>query len=144
MVFLATLALLLVVGTRPHRLPDRVSCPFVKTLPQEFGTRPAEVHPFLFSAALRYRSDPAVLLYLVRTPIAIALRTQSGQQARRQCCPSSRQRLKNEKIRLRHLSDLAVASQFLPARCVAVARSLAPPSASPRSPLGPVSPASPG
>src|SRR5215467_11839948 len=110
MVFLATLALALVVGTRPNRLRDRVSCPLVKTLPQEFGTRPAEVHPFLFSAALRYRSDPAVLLHLGRTRIPIALRTQSGQQARRQGCPSSRQRLEYEKIGmgLRRLGDLAV------------------------------------
>ena len=71
MVFLATLALSPVVGTCPNRLRDRVSCPFVKTLPQELGTRPAEVHPFLLSAALRDWSDPAVLLYLVRTRIPI-------------------------------------------------------------------------
>src|SRR2546425_277544 len=76
MVFLAALPLLLVVGTRPNRLRDRVSRPFVKTLPQEFGTRPAEVHPFLLAAALRYRGNPAVFLYLGRTPIPISLRTQ--------------------------------------------------------------------
>ena len=110
MVFLAALALSLIVGTRPNRQRDRVSRPFVKTLPQECGTRPAEVHPFLFSAALRYRTDPAVFLHLGRTSVSIAWRTQSGQLARRQGCPSSRQRLENEKIRmdLRRLGDLAV------------------------------------
>jgi hypothetical protein len=72
-VFLATLARSLVVGTRPSRLPNRVSRPFVKTLPQKFRTRPAEVYPFPLAAPLRYRSDPAVLLYLVRTPIAITI-----------------------------------------------------------------------
>ncbi len=43
----------LVIGTRPNRLHNRVSCPFVKTLPQKLGTRPAKVHPFLLSTALR-------------------------------------------------------------------------------------------
>src|SRR5579864_1015969 len=100
MVFLAALALSLVVGTRPNRLRDRVSRPFVKTLPQEFGTRPAEVHPFLLPALLRYRRSPAVLLHLFGTAVTIALRTQSGQQARRQGCPSSRQRLENEIVRM--------------------------------------------
>src|SRR5579864_3118890 len=73
MVFLAALALSLVVGTRPHRLRDRVCRPFVKTLPQEFGTRPAEVHPFLLSATLRYRRNPAILLHLFGTAVTIAL-----------------------------------------------------------------------
>jgi hypothetical protein len=68
MVFLAALALLLVIGTRPNGLRDRVSRPFVKTLAQEFGTRPAEVYPFLLPAALRYRSDPAVFC----TSVALA------------------------------------------------------------------------
>jgi hypothetical protein len=52
MVVLTTLALLLVIGTRPNRLRNRVSCPFVKTLPQKLGTRPAKVHPFLLSTAI--------------------------------------------------------------------------------------------
>src|ERR1700745_1693689 len=102
MVFLATRARWLVLGTRPSRLPNRVSRPFVKTLPQKFRTRPAEVYPFPLAAPLRYRSDSAVLLYLVRTPIEISWRTQGR--------PSSRQRLENEKIGvgLYRLADLAV------------------------------------
>jgi hypothetical protein len=60
MVVLTTLALLLVIGTRPNRLRNRVSCPFVKTLPQKLGTRPARVHPFLLSTALRHGRNPAV------------------------------------------------------------------------------------
>src|SRR5262249_7590727 len=78
MVFLAALALALVIDTRPNRLRDRVSRPFVKALPQKLGTGPAKMHPFLLSAALRYRRNPAVFLYLCRTPITIALRTKSG------------------------------------------------------------------
>src|SRR4029077_20254713 len=110
MVFLATRALSLVVGTRPSRLPNRVSRPFVKTLPQKFRTRPAEVDPFPLAAPLRYRSAPDVLLYLVRTPIAIALRTEGAQQACRHCRPSAGQRLENEKIGMGRyrVADLAV------------------------------------
>src|SRR5215472_8788361 len=110
MVFLTSLALLLVVRTRPNRLRNRVSRPFVKTLPQKLGTRPADVHPFLLAAALRYRSNSAVFLHLVRTSKPISLRAHSRQQARRQCCPSSRQRLDNEKIGmgLRRFGDLVV------------------------------------
>ena len=44
MVILTTLALLLVIGTRPNRLGNRVSRPFVKTLPQKLRTRPAKMH----------------------------------------------------------------------------------------------------
>jgi hypothetical protein len=72
MVFLAPLALALVIGTRPNRLGNRVSRPFVKTLPQKLGARPAKMHPFLLPAALRYRCNPAVFLHLCRTPIPIA------------------------------------------------------------------------
>jgi hypothetical protein len=43
MVILTTLALLLVIGTRPNRLRNRVSRPFVKTLAQKLGTRPAKM-----------------------------------------------------------------------------------------------------
>jgi len=89
MVVLTTLALLLVIGTRPNRLRNRVSCPFVKTLPQKLGTRPAKVHPFLLSTALRHGRNPAVLLHLFGTGITIALRPQCGQQARRQRCPAA-------------------------------------------------------
>jgi hypothetical protein len=71
MVVLTTLALLLVIGTRPNRLRNRVSCPFVKTLPQKLGTRPAKVHPFLLSTALRHWRNPAVLLHLFGTGIAL-------------------------------------------------------------------------
>ena len=65
---------------------------------------------FPLPAFLRSRRNPAVLLYLCGTGIAIALRTQSGQQARRQGCPCSWQRLKNEKIGMlfRGRGDLAV------------------------------------
>ncbi len=87
MMVLTTLALLLVIGTRPNRLRNRVSCPFVKTLPQKLGIRPAKVHPFLLSTALRHGRNPAVLLHLFSTGITIALRTQCGQQALRQGCP---------------------------------------------------------
>ena len=44
MVILTTLALLLVIGPRPNRLGNRVSRPFVKTLPQKLRTRPAKMH----------------------------------------------------------------------------------------------------
>jgi len=73
MVILTTLALLLVIGTRPNRLGNRVSRPFVKTLPQKLRTRPAKMHPFLFPAPLRHRGNAAVLLHLFCTGITIAL-----------------------------------------------------------------------
>src|ERR1700674_3192744 len=84
MVVLAALALLLVVGACPNRLRNRVSCPFVKTLPQKLGTRPAKMYPFLFPTPFCHRRNPTVLLHFFRTGITIALRTQSRQQAWRQ------------------------------------------------------------
>src|ERR1700684_590517 len=89
MVVLAALALLLVVARAQTRLRNRVSCPFVKTLSQKLGTRPAKMYPFLFPTPFRHRRNPAVLLHLFRTGITIALRTQSRQQARRQRCSGS-------------------------------------------------------
>src|SRR6202166_38881 len=98
MVVLAALALLLVVGACPNRLRNRVSRPFVKTLPQKLGTRPAKMYPFLFPTALRHRGNAAVLLYLFRTAITIALGAQCRHQTWRHCRSGSRKRLENEKI----------------------------------------------
>src|ERR1700686_5502027 len=113
MVVLAALALLLVVGACPNRLRNRVSCPFVKTLPQKLGTRPAKMYPFLFPTPFRHRRNPTVLLHLFRTGITIAVRTQSRQQAWRQRRSGSRKRPENEKIWMsfRRLRNLAVQSR---------------------------------
>src|SRR5215469_12053275 len=73
MVVLAALALLPVIGAGPRRLRNRVSCPFVKTLPQKLGTGPAEMHPFLLPTRLRHGCDPAVFLYLVGAAVTIPL-----------------------------------------------------------------------
>src|ERR1700739_4310064 len=51
MVFLAALALSLVVGTHPNRLRDRVSRPFVKALPQEWNTPSGSAAISLFRGA---------------------------------------------------------------------------------------------
>src|ERR1700724_693037 len=93
---LPALALLLVIGACPNRLRNRVSCPFVKTLPQKLGTRPAKMDPFLFPTPFRHRRNPTVLLHLFRTGITIAVRTQSRQQAWRQRRSGSRKRPENE------------------------------------------------
>jgi hypothetical protein len=68
MVVLAALALLLVVARAQTRLRNRVSCPFVKTLSQKLGTRPAKMHPFPFLTPFRLRRNPTVLLHLNSQP----------------------------------------------------------------------------
>ncbi len=94
-----------------NRLRNRVSRPFVKTLPQKLGTRPANMYPFLFPAPLLHRGNAAVLLHLFRTAITIALWAQCRQQPWVQRRSGSRQRLENEKIgmgfRVRSLADFA-------------------------------------
>ena len=65
MVALAPLPLLLVIGAGPHRLRNRASRPFVKTLPQKLRTGPAEMHPFLLPTRLRHRCDPTMFQHLV-------------------------------------------------------------------------------
>ena len=76
MVFLAALALSLVVGTRPHRLRDRVSRPFVKTLPQKLRAQIPPVHAALAAALFGDRRDAALALELtgVRQPLALRAR----------------------------------------------------------------------
>jgi hypothetical protein len=58
MVVLALAPLLLVVDSRPPRVRNGVTRPFVKTLPQKLGTGPAEMNPFLFPTPLRHGAIP--------------------------------------------------------------------------------------
>src|SRR5882762_3661062 len=110
MVVPALVALLLVVGSCPHRVRDGVTRPFVKTLPQKLGAGPAEMHPFLFSALLGHGRNPRVCLHFVCAAITLSLRAKCRQQARRHHRTGSRQRLKDKKIRMRcrRLLDLLV------------------------------------
>src|SRR5215813_3782114 len=94
----APISLLLIVGPSPDRLRNRVTGPFVKTLPQKLRTRPAEMHPFAFATPLRHRCDPAVGLQFIGAAIPISLRAKGSQQARCHHCTRSRQRFENEKI----------------------------------------------
>jgi len=47
-------ALLPVIASRPHRVLDGVTCPFVKTLPQKLGAGPTKMDPLLFPALLHF------------------------------------------------------------------------------------------
>jgi hypothetical protein len=67
------ISLLLVVGSSPPGLRNRVTGPFVKTLPQKLRTGPAEMYPFPFPTLLPHRCDPAVSLHFVGTAITIPL-----------------------------------------------------------------------
>src|SRR5215472_17617920 len=94
----ASTSLLLVVGTSPRRLRNRVTGPFMKTLPQKLRTRPAEMHPFSFPTPLRHRRDPTVGLQFVGAAVTISFRAKGSQQPRCHHRTRSRQRVENEKI----------------------------------------------
>src|SRR5215469_16522805 len=97
----APTSLLLVVGSSPRRLRNRVTGPFVKTLPQKLRTGPAEMHPLAFPDPLRHWRDPAVGLQFGGAAVTISLRAKRSQQARCHHRARSRQRVKNEIIRMR-------------------------------------------
>src|SRR5262249_28738660 len=100
MVVAAPISLLLIVGSGPNRLRNRVTGPFVKTLPQELGTGPAEMHPLPFPAPLRHRRDPTVGLQFVGAAVTISSRAKGSQQPRCHHRTGSRQRFENEKVRM--------------------------------------------
>src|SRR5215470_17848461 len=106
----APTSLLLVVSPGPDRLRNRMTGPFVKTLPQKLRTRPAEMHPLPFPAPLRHRRDPTVSLQFVCVTVTISLRTKGSQQPRCHHRTGSRQRVENEKVRMLdgYFLDLAV------------------------------------
>src|SRR5215813_321600 len=96
----APISLLLVVGPSPHRLRNRVTRPFVKALSQKLRTGPAEMHPLPFPAPLRHRRDPTVGLQFGGAAVTISWRAKGSQQPRCHPRARSRQRVKNEIIRM--------------------------------------------
>jgi hypothetical protein len=84
----APISLLLAVGSSPPGLRNRVTGPFVKTLPQKLRTGPAEMYPFPFPTLLLHRCDPAVSLHFVGTAITIPLRAKGSLQARASTAPA--------------------------------------------------------
>src|SRR4029077_17625918 len=73
MVVHAFAALLPVIGSRPHRVADGVTGPFMKALPQELGAGPARMDPLLFPAFLHHWRDPRVRLHLAGIAVAFSL-----------------------------------------------------------------------
>src|SRR5215813_9077566 len=106
----APTSLLLVVGPSPRRLRNRMTGPFVETLPQELRTGPAEMHPLPFPAPLRHRRDPTVGLQFGGTAVTISLRAKRSQQPRGHHRTGSRQRVEDEKVRMLggYFLDLAI------------------------------------
>jgi hypothetical protein len=73
MVIHAFAALLPIICSRPHRVADGVTSPFMKTLPQKLGAGPAKMDPLLFPALLYHWRDPGVCLDLAGIAIALSL-----------------------------------------------------------------------
>ena len=101
MVLFATGELPLVILARPLRLLDRVCCPFMKGLSQKTGIGFSAVCRSCVSTLPDDRSDACVSLHFTGPGEAIALGPKSCDQARHQSFPSSGQRIKNDKVRMR-------------------------------------------
>src|SRR5215469_9158629 len=96
----APTSLLLVVSSGPDRLRNRMTRPFVKTLPQKLRTGPAEMHPLPSPAPLLPRRDPTLDLPFVSVAVTISFRTKGSFQPRCEHRTRSRQRVENEKVRM--------------------------------------------
>src|SRR5262249_53837492 len=107
---LAPLPLLSIVTSRPLRVGNRMTGPFVKTLPHKLRTSPAKMYPLLFPASFHHRRDPTIGLYFLSAGVTFPLRPERCQQASCQHRSRSGERFKDEKVRMRcrRLLDLAV------------------------------------
>ena len=103
-------ALLLIVGAGPVTEADGVSRPFVKRLAEKARTGPANVNPLGLAAAFGNGSNPAERLQIGGALIALSLRSESGQQARREGRPGTGKRIEDSEIGVRRhrLRDLPV------------------------------------
>src|SRR4029078_11793530 len=70
----------------------------MKRLPYKFGTRPTPMYPRLLTAADQHRRNSAIALQFGGAVVAIALRSQRGNQPWRQRLASSRKRVKDREV----------------------------------------------
>lgn len=98
---LAPLPLLSIVTSRPLRVGNRMTGPFVKTLPHKLRTSPAKMYPLLFPASFHHWRDPTVGLYFLGAGVTFPLGPKRCQQAWCQHCSRCGERFKDEKIGMR-------------------------------------------
>jgi len=97
-VVFAAAFLLLIVEARPLAECDRMAGPCVERLAEKLRTSPAEVNPFGLAAPLHNWCDATEFRHLAGRGIAIAQRTESGQEARGQGRTGTGERVEDRKI----------------------------------------------
>ncbi len=94
----ALVALLLVVGPCPERMPEGFSGPFHERLPQELRALEAPVDPRFVPAAFRHRRDTSVFLQRIGGGIALALFAEGDQETRCKDSTSAWERIKQGEV----------------------------------------------